>query len=124
MTPEQVKIKKLLTLRNQVAVFLVNGEMVRDNYDLDYAEGGHDVVYKWIPEREVWLDNDIFQPDIGPTLLHEIHERRLMAEAGWSYDLAHEYALKVEMISRQHPDRLLKLLQDDYFPLDTKIPRF
>ena len=69
-----------------VKVWLVNGRLVRDLFFIDFTEGGHDKVYPFIPENEIWIDDDVNPDERKFVLLHEMHERNLM-EKGWPYDL-------------------------------------
>lgn len=73
-----------------VRVYFVDGKFIRDNIDPDFTEGGHHYVYGWIPESEIWLD-DHNRDELQYILVHELHERSLMAK-GVDYDTAHEQA--------------------------------
>ena len=75
-------------LENGVCVWIVNGRLVRSAFDIDFTAGGHDHVYEFIPEKEVWIDDAIEEKERGLVLLHELHERNRMAE-GWPYSKAH-----------------------------------
>jgi hypothetical protein len=46
-------------LENGVSVWIVNGRLVRSLFDIDFTEGGHDHVYEFVPENEVWIDDAI-----------------------------------------------------------------
>ena len=41
------------------SVWIVNGRLVRSVFDIDFTAGGHDYVYEFVPENEVWIDDDI-----------------------------------------------------------------
>ena len=56
-------------------------------------------------ENEVWIDDDIAEAERGYVLVHELHERRLMA-TGWTYDKAHADSSRLELRCRRHPDEL------------------
>ncbi len=75
-------------LENGVSVWIVNGRLVRSVFDIDFTEGGHDYVYEFVLENEVWIDDDIEEKERGYVLLHELHERNRMA-GGWPYNKAH-----------------------------------
>ena len=92
-------------LENGVIVWIVNGRLVRSVFDIDFTEGGHDCVYEFVPENEVWIDDAIVEPERGYVLLHELHERNLMA-SGWSYSKAHAESSRLEYYCRHHPDEL------------------
>lgn len=86
-------------------MWIVDGRLVRSVFDVDFTEGGHDHVYEFVPENEVWIDNDVDEAERPFVLLHELHERNLM-EKGWDYDRAHEDSSKLEYHCRQHPEEL------------------
>jgi len=90
----------VFTAGNGVKVFLVDGEAVRNNYYVDYTEGGHDLVYSWIPKKEIWIERVQSPLDRLMTIKHEFHERALM-EKGQDYDTAHEATAKMERATRE-----------------------
>jgi hypothetical protein len=96
-------------LENSVAVWIVGGRMVRSVFDIDFTEGGHDYVYEFVPEKEVWIDDDILEPERPYVLVHELHERNRMA-TGWPYSKAHAESSRVEYRCRHHPDDLHEAL--------------
>jgi hypothetical protein len=96
-------------LENGVSVWIVDGRLVRSVFNLDFTAGGHDKVYEFVPRNEVWIDDDIVERERGYVLLHELHERNLMA-AGVPYSRAHADSSKVEYHCRHHPDELHEAL--------------
>jgi hypothetical protein len=92
-------------LENGITVWIVNGRSVRSTFDIDFTEGGHDRVYKFVPNNEVWIDDAIIEQERGYVLLHELHERNRMAN-GWPYNRAHAESSKLEYRCRHHPDEL------------------
>jgi hypothetical protein len=92
-------------LENGVSVWIVNGLLVRSLFDIDFTEGGHDHVYEFVPENEVWIDDAIEEPERGYVLLHELHERNRMSK-GLPYDKAHAESSRLEYRCRHHPDEL------------------
>jgi len=121
--------KKLLKKYSQkIKVWIVNGDIVRSIYNIDFTEGGHDKVYKFVPKNEVWLDDDLSIREMKFVLLHEMHERNLMAK-GWSYNpgkipkneknkkvflnSAHYDSSKIEYYCRHHPKETDKHLQKE-----------
>jgi hypothetical protein len=93
------------TLESGLAVWIVDGAKVRGVFDIDFTAGGHDHVYEFVPENEVWIDNDIVEKERGYVLLHELHERNRMAE-GLPYSKAHAESSRLELRCRRHPDEL------------------
>jgi hypothetical protein len=92
-------------LKNGVSVWIVDGRLVRSVFDIEFTEGGHDHVYEFIPSKEVWIDNAVEEQERPYTLVHELHERNLMAK-GWDYDKAHADSSRLEYHCRHHPDDL------------------
>ncbi len=92
-------------LENGVSVWVVNGRLVRSVFDIDFTAGGHDHVYEFVPEGEVWIDDAIQEKERGFVLLHELHERNRMAN-GWPYSKAHTESSRLEFRCRHHPDEL------------------
>jgi hypothetical protein len=96
-------------LENGVSVWIANGRLVRSVFDIDFTEGGHDYVYEFVPENEVWIDDAIEEKERGYVLLHELHERNRMA-GGWSYNKAHAESSRLEYRCRHHPEELHEAL--------------
>lgn len=94
--------KKLLHDANRVKIWLVDGEIVRDLYYLDFTEGGHGEVYHFVPKYEVWIDDDLKPSERGFVILHELHERNLMANKGYDYIKAHTSSSKIEYRCRHN----------------------
>ncbi len=103
--PGRVHVNLWKHLTSGVSVWIVNGRLVRSVFDVDFTEGGHDHVYEFVPQNEVWIDNDLEEAERPYVLLHELHERNLMAK-GWDYDHAHEDSSKLEYHCRHNPNEL------------------
>jgi len=101
----QVHIRLWKKLEISVSVWIVNGSLVRSIFDIDFTEGGHDYVYEFVPLNEVWIDGDVEEAERPFVLVHELHERNLMAQ-GWDYDRAHADASRIEYYCRHHPEEL------------------
>jgi hypothetical protein len=101
----KVRLHLWKKLAGGVSVWIIDGRLVRSVFDVDFTEGGHEHVYEFIPENDVWIDNDLQQAERGYVLLHELHERNLMA-AGWEYDRAHEESSALELRCRRNPEEL------------------
>ena len=82
-------------------VFMVDGKAVRDKLFPDFAEGGNDKAYGFIPKGEVWLDDGIDPKEVKPFVTHEITERNLMAK-GMPYIAAHKRANEAEHALRMN----------------------
>lgn len=78
-------------------VFVIDGEYVRTNHDVEFALGGHHYRYEFIPENEIWIEvvKSAYN-SISYNLAHEIVERLLMKNEGKTYEEAHQIASDVE----------------------------
>jgi hypothetical protein len=97
---------------NHLKIWVIKGELVRDLFDIDFAGGTHDKVDCFVPDNEVWLDDDISQKERKFILLHELHERFYMAQ-GMHYHPAHLRATKLEDYCRHHPEKLNAALKKE-----------
>jgi hypothetical protein len=82
---------------HQVNIVYVRGDIVRKHLDPHFVFGGHDLVYpSYITTpKTIWVDVCQDPREIKYTLLHETHERKLMAR-GWRYGPAHASAIRAE----------------------------
>lgn len=108
----KVHVRLWKKLESPVSVWIVDGRLVRSVFDVDFTEGGHDYVYEFVPQNEVWIDNDLEEAERPFVLLHELHERKLMAK-GWDYDRAHEDSSKIEYHCRHNPNELHMMLGNE-----------
>ncbi len=108
-----------------IKIKIVRGNLVRSLFDLDFTGGGHDKIYSFIPENEIWIDDDVYKKEIAVVLIHELHERVLMSK-GWPYapkgqkifvkrgnargKSAHFAAEDLEFWCRNHPKSIKKIL--------------
>jgi len=97
---------RLLHKIKDISIWLVAGKYVRSAFDLDFTEGGHDYVYKYVPKKEVWIDNDLQEIERPYVVLHELYERSLMKK-GLNYNEAHRRSSQLEWVCR-HNEKLLK----------------
>ena len=103
--PQAVLERLWKKLENGIQVWIVNGRLVRSVFDIDFTAGGHDHVYEFVPQGQVWIDDDIEEKERGFVLVHELHERNRMAE-GMPYNKAHNESSRLEFRCRHHPDEL------------------
>lgn len=97
---DSLYIKKYETIDN-IIVYIVDGELVRDLYKTDYVEGGHWYVYPWIPVGEIWIEEDLNKDEIPYIIHHEYEELKLMRDENMDYEKAHEIAAKKEFEMRK-----------------------
>lgn len=94
----------------KIKVWVVKGELVRDLLFLDFTEGGNDKVYSFVPENEIWIDDDLALSERRFVILHEVHERNLMS-LGKNYDDAHKSSSEIEYYYRKHPKMTEKYIK-------------
>lgn len=109
--PEEVYVKKLINVGG-LDVVVINGKAVRDLYYIEFTEGGHHFVYDFVPVKEVWLDDDLSAGEREFVLLHELHERYLMAK-GFDYDSAHRSSSIIEYKCRRNELDLDKCINEE-----------
>lgn len=103
--PDDMHVRLWKQLTDGPAVWIVDGRLVRSVFDIEFTAGGHDHVYEFIPQNQVWIDDDITDAERPYVLLHELHERNVM-EGGMNYDRAHDESSKLEFYYRHHPEEL------------------
>jgi len=99
---EKIKIKVIEKYSDKIKIWLVDGNLVRSFFLLDYCEGGHGLVYPFIPKNEIWIEEALSPEERKFIILHELHERHLMSQ-GKSYKNAHIGATEVEDHYRENP---------------------
>ncbi|MFA5776426.1 MAG: hypothetical protein WC988_02635 [Patescibacteria group bacterium] len=109
--PKEVYVHRL-TKGESPQIWIVNGELIRDMFFINFTEGGHHFVYDFVPYNEIWLDNDILPKEREFVLLHELHERYLMFK-GWTYNHAHNSSSYVEYRCRRAPTLLMENLEKE-----------
>jgi len=87
--------KRLIASVDEFKVFLVDGEFVRNNLEIDFTMGSNPHVSSFIPRGEVWLDDRLSDNDILALIYHEICEARMMGK-GMTYEEAHAAATVYE----------------------------
>ena len=85
-----------------ISVWIVDGYLVRKNIFPDYGFSGNDLVYHFIPAKEIWIDGQISCEEMEYSIAAEQMERKLMQQ-GSSFSDAYEAS--VEMI-RDTRDRM------------------
>jgi hypothetical protein len=104
-------------LINDLKIFLVNGNEIKEKFWMDFVEGGNDMVYgvnsahafkkaKFIPDNEIWIDASVDLNQSKYICLHEVIERNLMKHKNMKYEDAHNIADKIEKEKRVQNDPL------------------
>jgi hypothetical protein len=83
-------------------IYLVSGEKIRNEIDIDFTQGGNEAAYpRYNPPGEIWIDDAMHALDRIATAFHEIMERHLVMKHGEDYDLAHAKACAHEILFRK-----------------------
>ena len=101
--------KLIVTTKDGVKIYLINADHVRDEIDIDYTMGGHAYVYpNYVPEDEVWIDEEMNKEDQYTTMVHETTERKEMRDRHLTYDKAHDDASAAELKVRKKLEKQRK----------------
>ena len=88
-----------------VKVYIVDGDFIRSNINVDYVEGGHGYVYDYIPTDEIWVEDMEDKQEEFFNFTHEDYERaKMKANPNMSYDTAHDKACEKETKLRHKLD--------------------
>lgn len=109
---QKIHSKLLKKYSKKLKVWVVNGRYIRDYYFIDFTEGGHEYVYKFVPKNEVWIEKDLRENERPFVILHEIHERNLMKK-GMKYEHAHHSASTIEHECRKNPKLLAIKIKEE-----------
>jgi hypothetical protein len=100
-------------------VLLVDGEAVRNKFDVEFTEGGNGYRYEFIPKNEIWIEKDLDADERIDTLGHEWFEVKLMKK-GETYDQAHQQASHFEEKMRKNDAFRQELINFLDVPTETK----
>lgn len=99
-------------------IWIVDGNKVAGEIYAEWIMGGNDQRYRFNPDDEVWIDNRIGIDELEYTIAHELIERRLMREYGYSYGRAHEAGLRLEQrLRRLDEKRVLRREKTSALPV-------
>lgn len=86
-------------------VYIVDGDWVRTNINVDFVEGGHGYVYDYVPKNEIWVEDMEDKKEMWFNFKHEQFERNLMKNnPKMSYEDAHDQAVAQETKQRHEID--------------------
>src|SRR4030065_96954 len=63
--PKAVQERLWKKQEDGVEVWIVNGRLVRSVFDIDFTAGGHDHVYEFVPQGQVWVDGAFEEEERG-----------------------------------------------------------
>jgi hypothetical protein len=107
--------------RDGFAIWIVDGAAIRQDIYHEFVYGGNEQRYLFVPKGEIWIDNAISVEEYEYTVAHELNERKLMAKFGYTYAVAHDSSLQLELkmrkmnskISKSHEKLLAKVSPTD-----------
>lgn len=109
--PDSITIQNIyrvpVGIRNGIAIWIVDGYMVRKNIYPDFGFSGNDFSYHFIPQKEIWIDGQVSCEETEYSIATELKERALM-EMGKSYDDAYSDAIDITQKLRQDMVKLSK----------------
>jgi hypothetical protein len=95
----KVKVRQIADY-GVVSVWLVDGAAVRARFSDDFTEGGNGRAYRFMPLREIWLEETLDDEELDLILLHELTEWNWMGK-GEVYQEAHHKASRLEIMARR-----------------------
>lgn len=109
--PDSIKISNIYRVpmgeREGIAVWIVDGYMVRKNIYPDFGFSGNDLSCHFIPPKEIWIDGQVSCDETEYSIATELKERKLL-EAGKSYDDAYSDAIDITLKLRKDMVELAK----------------
>jgi hypothetical protein len=101
--PDSISLKDIYRIpegiRDGISIWVVDGYMIRKNIYPDFGFSGNDLVYHFIPPKEIWIDGQISCEETEYSIALEMMERKEMTE-GKSYSDAYEDAVQASRQSR------------------------
>lgn len=94
-SPASVRRDSLGRCKHGLKIYLVDGSLVRDQYDSDFSQGGNGQRYDFIPRDELWIDACLPEREWPHVVRHECRETELMRR-GKTYSQAHDIAKRIE----------------------------
>lgn len=95
-------MKLITTLNDGTKIIEVDGSYIRHNIDVEFMQGGHGYVYKYIPKDQIWVEKMLSSDDQEHNLKHEVREYMLMRYDRFKYARAHKMVLKIELAERRN----------------------
>ncbi len=109
--PDSIQIKNIYRIpmgtREGVAIWIVDGYMIRKNIYPDFGFSGNDLSYHFIPPKEIWIDGQVSCDETEYSIATELKERKLL-EQGKSYDDAYSDAIDITLKLREDMAKLVK----------------
>lgn len=93
--------KKLLREQDGLTIYVIDGNYVRNNFEVDFALAGNHERWNFVPDNEIWVEDTGSKFDMECAIIHEITERNDMKDNGTDYEDAHLIALEAEEKKRK-----------------------
>jgi hypothetical protein len=100
--PDSIRLNGIYRIpvgqKDGLTVWIVDGYLVRKNIFPDFGFSGNDLVYHFIPAKEIWIDGQVSCEELEYSITAEQLERNMMKK-GSSYSDAYETSVeKVRML--------------------------
>ena len=109
--PDSIQIQNIyrvpVATREGIAIWIVDGYMVRKNIYPDFGFSGNDLSYHFIPPKEIWIDGQVSCEETEYSINTELKERALLGK-GKSYDDAYSDAIDITLKLREDMMKLAK----------------
>ena len=94
-----------------VSIFLVDGDVIEKTTDMDFVEGGHDLVYNFIPDKTIWIDVSMDTDTFKYLILHEYIERSIMEKVNFKYGYD---TLRLKICNQRYCNLASKVKENDW----------
>jgi len=106
---------KKLRQRGQIAVWLVDGSLVRTEQDIDFNNFGQHTDFDFIPSSEFWIDHEK-HPDEWPLFVEHMAAEHQALRRGLSAEDAAEKGVLAERAARDKAGDLKRLMPEGGLP--------
>ena len=106
--------------RNGLAIWIVDGSLIRDSLDIEFSNFGQHFAFDFIPRNELWIDREA-APDEQAFFVDHLELERSLMQRGVPYDSALEMADEREMAERAATGDAAKVRGEDGMPDPTKV---
>ena len=99
-TPVKPPYIKKVEVRGELTIWIVDGSDIRGRLDEEFTNFGQHYRYPYIPEKELWIDQEADSDELPFFIDHLLVEHRLMAK-GLPYAQAIEAADRARPLGSQ-----------------------
>jgi hypothetical protein len=109
--PDSVRLQNIYRVfagnREGVAIWIVDGYLVRKNIYPDFGFSGNDLSYHFIPRGEIWIDGQVTCEETEYSINTELKERELMLK-GKDYEDSYSDAIDLTTAMREQMTKRAK----------------